>query len=188
MRLHKIFLNPIRAACMRLAVRREPDVIIGGKDNPYLLRWHILPRNAFVNLYLHMFLRSDDDRALHDHPWLNASLLLSGSYVEHRIRAGGVHTVETLHAGAVKLRLSGSIAHRIELLPSTSAQRYLGMLRISGRTDSAWPRGGEQSFWTLFATALRYREWGFHCKHGWVHWKDFTSASDPGSIGKGCDQ
>ena len=44
------------------------------------------------NLYLHEFSRSDDDRALHDHPWLfNLSVLLSGTYVEHTIDAGGIH-------------------------------------------------------------------------------------------------
>ena len=33
-------------------------------------------------MYLHLFLRDDDDRALHDHPWDNASFLLTEGYVE----------------------------------------------------------------------------------------------------------
>jgi hypothetical protein len=54
-------------------------------------RWWVIPRNKFFNIYLHHFLHSDDDRALHDHPWWNVSILLrSGSYVEHTIAAGGV--------------------------------------------------------------------------------------------------
>lgn len=35
--------------------------------------------------------RSDDDRALHDHPWVNMSILLEGTYTEHTIAQGGVH-------------------------------------------------------------------------------------------------
>ena len=68
-----------------------PDQVIGGRQRPYLLRWFLIPQNRFLNVYLHRFLRSDDDRALHDHPWWNVSLLLEGAYTEHTIRAGGVH-------------------------------------------------------------------------------------------------
>lgn len=68
---------------IRRAERRGPDFVIGGHERPYLLRWRLLPRNPVFNVYLHQFLRSDDDRALHDHPWLfNVSLLLRGPYIE----------------------------------------------------------------------------------------------------------
>lgn len=63
--------------------RRPPDVVIGGDDDPYLERWWVIPRNRWFNIYLHHFLRDDDDRALHDHPWLNCSILLTGGYREH---------------------------------------------------------------------------------------------------------
>lgn len=61
-------------------MRRQPDFIIGQN---YLRRWFVAPRNPFANVYLHEFRRSDDDRALHDHPWPNASLVLAGRYIEH---------------------------------------------------------------------------------------------------------
>ena len=47
---------------------RRPDFIIGPEDNPYMRRWFIVPRNPYQNIYLHEVLRSDDDRAGHDHP------------------------------------------------------------------------------------------------------------------------
>lgn len=59
---------------------RDPDFIIG--DN-YLRRWWIVPRNPFCNVYLHEINNSDDDRALHDHPWANRSVIIAGTYVEH---------------------------------------------------------------------------------------------------------
>lgn len=59
---------------------KKPDFIIGQN---YLRRWWIVPRNAGCNVYLHEILHSDDDRALHDHPWSNTSYVLDGSYEEH---------------------------------------------------------------------------------------------------------
>jgi hypothetical protein len=87
-----------------------PNVVIGGYASPYMLRWWVLPRNRWFNLYLHLFLRSDDPRALHDHPWANCSWLLAGRYVEHVV--GGSHART---AGDVVFRWSGATAHRIEL-------------------------------------------------------------------------
>ena len=67
-------------AWARDVMERAPDFIIG--DN-YLRRWWIIPRNEGCNVYLHEILHSDDDRALHDHPWANTSYLIEGSYIEH---------------------------------------------------------------------------------------------------------
>jgi hypothetical protein len=142
---------------------RGPHFVIGGHERPYMLRWFLIPRNPVLNIYIHYFLRSDDDRALHDHPWINASILLEGSYIEHTIAAGGINHRHEYQAGDIKVRLSGKYAHRIEL--------HKGPV------------------WTLFITGPRYRRWGFHCPDaGWIHWKKFTATDDAGAIGKGCDQ
>lgn len=143
-----------------IAARRPPDFVIGGDDNPYLRRWWVIPRNRVFNVYLHHFMRSDDDRALHCHPWINASILLTGEYDEHTIAAGGVHSRHTYRAGDIKLRRAKA-AHRVEL------------------TDGPC--------WTLFITGPTIRQWGFHCPGGWRPWQEFTKPGDSGSIGKGCD-
>lgn len=143
---------------------RAPDFVVGDGPKPYLRRWWLIPRNPLVNVYLHQFLRSDDDRALHDHPWANCSILLAGSYVEHRILAGGIHTRTRRVAGDWTVRPSGAIAHRIEI--------------------------EDGPCWTLFITGPVYRRWGFHCPdRGWVYWKIFTAQRDgkPGEIGRGCE-
>ncbi|MDR7102970.1 hypothetical protein [Croceicoccus sp. BE223] len=41
------------------------------------------PAQSVGNVYLHEIRKSDDDRALHDHPWDNVSFLLAGGYIEH---------------------------------------------------------------------------------------------------------
>ena len=144
----------------RIATSRKPDVLIGKAGDIYMERWWIIPRNRVFNIYLHHFLRSDDDRALHDHPWINASILLQGRYAEYTIAAGGVHHRAVLSAGAVKLR-GPRAAHRIEL------------------TDGPC--------WSLFVTGPNVRSWGFHCPNGWRHWRDFVDPTNSGRIGKGCD-
>lgn len=152
---------PLQKLALRVMSTRTPDFVIGGLESPYLLRWWILPRNRFFNVYLHQFMRSDDDRALHDHPWWNVSVLLAGSYLEHRILAGGVHVVTERAAGSIVAR-GASTAHRIEL--------HRGYCT------------------TLFITGPKLREWGFHCRRGWVPWQKFTTPGDTGTIGAGCGE
>lgn len=107
---------------------RKPDFVIGPADNPYLRRWWIIPRNEHVNIYLHEILRSDDDRALHDHPWSNTSLLLEGRYIEHT-PDGSFERV----AGWMGSR-SADAAHRLEILPGERAVS----LFLTGRKVRDW--------------------------------------------------
>lgn len=86
---------------------RKPDFIIGPHGLPYLRRWWVIPRNRFFNIYLHQILKSDDDRALHDHPWINCSILLRGSYREITPRGEFVRK-----AGSLVFRRAKS-AHRL---------------------------------------------------------------------------
>ena len=152
----------LAARICAIADRRPPDFVIGGVENPYLRRWWAIPRNRWLNVYLHQFLRPDDDRALHDHPWLfNASWLLNGSYVEFTLNGK-----QLLSEHQWKFR-RGAAPHRV-------------MLHMDG--------GDYRPAWTLFITGPRVREWGFLCPRGWRHWKDFTNPADGGAtIGRGCE-
>lgn len=153
----------------RVADRRPPDFVIGGEAEPYLRRWWVIPRNRWFNIYLHHFCRSDDDRALHDHPWWNVSLLLEGSYLEHTPEG-----VFLRKPGALYFRRPEAL-HRVELLQT----RRL-----------CWYPGGEIPVWTLFVTGPRVRDWGFACPKGWVPWQVFTAAREgkKGEIGRGCGE
>lgn len=151
------------AKCCGVMAGRQPDLVIGqnpdGTGDIYLKRWYLVPRNRFVNVYLHRFLRSDDDRALHDHPWVSGSLMLAGRMTEHTIAKGGIHRRRLIECGDIRLR-GASFAHRLELEP------------------------GEEAI-TIFVTGPRMRQWGFHCVAGWRHWKDFTSGGP--FRGRGCE-
>jgi hypothetical protein len=173
MTLHKRVLSHL---IDRVCSRRKPDVVIGGADNPYMLRWWIFPRNRFFNVYLHRFLRSDDDRALHDHPWGNMSWILEGKYLEivpvNPAEPSGPTRAVVRMAGDFAIRKS-RFAHRIELLLDTS---FPGV-KV------------ERPVWSLFFTGPRVRDWGFWCPAGWRHWKDFTGFRKTGNgheVGPGC--
>ena len=149
------------------AFRRPPDFVIGGPENPYLRRWHLL-KTRWLRVYVHQILRDDDDRALHDHPWRNATWVLETGYLEvtpsgrRELRAPGDLVVRRAEA-----------AHRIELLENRD--------------------GAPLTAWSLFVTGRKTREWGFHCPRGWRHWRVFAEniVDETGQVhsrvGRGCE-
>jgi hypothetical protein len=133
---------------------RAPDFIVGSTDDPYLLRWWIIPRNRWFNIYLHRFLRSDDDRALHDHPWVNISILLKGAYVEHTAKGARRYA-----AGAIKVRLPTS-AHKIELTEGPCWTLFLTGPRIR-EWGFLCPKGWRH--WREFTNPINKGEVGVGC-------------------------
>jgi hypothetical protein len=161
---------------------RQPDFVIGDPTSPYLRRWWVIPRNRFFNIYLHHICRSDDDRALHDHPWASCSIILKGGYWEHTPDGRFWRK-----PGSVRFRRA-TAAHRLELSQEsvfvTHAAYWTKQVeRVTIRTPA----------WTLFITGPRVREWGFLCPKGWTHWRYFLGVKE-GEIakgherGRGCDE
>lgn len=145
----------------------KPDLIIGPASNPQTLRYHLLRWRGYQFSW-HTWLRSDDDRALHDHVGWNISIILSPQGY-----------LEVLEGGVVKVRRAwipyfrrASTPHRIVL--------------FDGRP-----------VYTLWLRGPPSREWGFHCPKGWKHWRDYCNmrgATETDShitghseVGAGCD-
>lgn len=139
----------------------KPHFIIGGNADPYMLRWFLVPRNRRFNIYLHKFLRDDEDRALHDHPWWFISLILKGGYFE-RVGQGVIS------------RRAGSIAFR------KATHRHRVILFVT-------EEGKRRPCWTIVITGQKKRTWGFWCPKGFVPWHEFVDGADTGQVGKGCD-
>lgn len=154
---------------------RAPDFQIGGAENPYCNRWWVIPRNRLFNIYLHQFVRDDDDRALHTHPWINCSIPLRVGYGEVLFNWspwGGRMDLPTTRKA---LRLPGSItfrraatAHRVELFRDAN--------------------GTPIAAWSLFLTGPVMRPWGFWCAQGWRHWREFTAGEHGEIVGRGCGE
>lgn len=138
----------LRAYLLTIPDRRPPDLIIRRDEGDYLHRWHLIPRNPFLNIYLHLFLKSDETFALHDHPWINMSWVLKGWYIEY------------LRGGYIRYRNEGDFVFR---WPTTAHRVQLNE-----------PLGQAQWCWTLFITGPRVRVWGFHCPKGWMPYTAVT--------------
>jgi len=138
----------------RVLLSGRPHFVIRGPSAlvPYLRRWYLLPRNRWMNVYLHQILHDDDDRAVHDHPWWFVSLVLKNGYRE------------LTDAGWV-WRMPWSLAfrkaehrHRIELFNT--------------------PSGHSLDCWTLVITGPVVRKWGFWPLGGFVpydKWEEYTN-------------
>lgn len=147
----------------------------------YMWRWWRIARNWAFNIYYHVVLRSDDDRALHDHPWFSFSIVLDGGYFEHTIRAGGIHRKIWKGPGSMSFRWTGSLAHRLELKRVSLMEAPLSAL--AGREveiSDATNMKVEVPATTIFITGPVLRRWGFHHESGWVDaydWDAFCEAN-----------
>ncbi len=173
-------MNPFRWLFSRF--RREPDFIIGPPDTPYMLRWYLLRRNRWFNVYLHRFIRSDDDRALHDHPWPSVSIIVSGGYFEITQAADGTHERRWYSPGSILFRRP-TFRHRIELRREKVAEMSW---YLSGHVTAHVIRPGPAT--TIFITGTKLRTWGFWCPRGFVPWFEFVKPGADGEVGKGCDR
>jgi hypothetical protein len=148
-----------------LMASRPPDFVIG---DDYLRRWWVMPRNNYCNVYLHDIRKSDDDRAFHDHPWDNTSVILLGGYVEHTPAGRFVRS-----AGDVISRPANSL-HRLEIVPG---QRAISLFMTSQKVrdwgfacDHGWVH------WRDFTSDTDSSKTGRGCgEHG-----DLTPTTEPG--------
>lgn len=124
----------------------------------YLERWFIVPRNDVMNFYLHRFLGSDDDRAMHDHRGDNTSWVIDGTYLEYFRRGeyaedGTLLGHEREHARVVeagtRVTRRAEDFHRIELL---DGRPVISLSQIGPTSRPSW---------------------GFDCPSGWVDWREF---------------
>lgn len=125
--------------------KRTPFIHLPG----YMNRYWLLPYDWFGLLEkqrsifaarIHQILRSDSDRAFHDHPWPYMTIVLRGGYTEVRpvFDGSGLYVGETR-----KWYGPGSILFR----PARSWHR----LEIPEGKDA----------WTLFVTGRYQQKWGF---------------------------
>lgn len=202
MKIPNLIRKALLAKANAIMASRAPDFIIRPAGRDQTLRWHVIPRNRWFNIYVHKWIESDDDRALHDHPYHNASILLSGEYREWifipreitlnwEIKnlvaysgQGNGQNFAILHRreGHFYIR-KAIIPHRVELLKGEPIIDTKNVYK-DGDIHFIFPK---KTVITLFITGRRFRDWGFHCPKGWVHEDEFRDGRDKGKTGKGCD-
>lgn len=117
----------------------KPCRLIHSNDQRYLERYY-LGQLLGMTFYLHRFVASDGDRALHDHPWkIGAALCLAGGYREKRLRwfspETGYDCVERrIRPGKLNIIRISNFHQILETTPET---------------------------WTLFVHSPKIKSWGF---------------------------
>lgn len=134
----------------------EPDLTIAPDGKPYIYRWYVTPRSTEANVYLHVQVASDPERPLHDHPWDNQSVILSGGYIEI---VG--NKLNPAFQGFMLVRKKGDVVQR----KAHWSHRLL------------LPRHHPYAM-TLFTTGPVVRDWGFWTPDGWRSHKEITSLID----------
>ena len=139
---YRLDLDPIatRQWCEQLA-RVLPGRKIEPHGKPYLERYYVagwspVNRIAAPSVYLHHFVASDPDDAMHSHPWAwSLSIILIGGYREQRCLPHGALVERTYYPGDQNLILAAD-RHRVDLL--------------------------EGDCWTLFLTGPFLQQWQFY--------------------------
>jgi hypothetical protein len=123
---------------------------------PLLVRYFLIQTRWFA-VFLHKLCASDEDRALHDHPWSFVTFLFHRGYWEHCEEQSLDH--DTL--GWVQT--------------ATPVRRWRRRFSILWR-PAEWRHRLElkhQPTWTLVLRLRRRRVWGFFTKDGWLDWRSY---------------
>lgn len=129
-------------------------VIINCDHQPYLHRWFVV-RYAWLGIFIHKFIRSDEDRALHDHPWPFIVIPIWRGYIEHSEK-------QIPFLGNPKARLKTRVKRRVQPILGTRIRPATFRHRVELLKD--------KPSWSIFIRFKRWREWGFWEKEGFVLW------------------
>jgi hypothetical protein len=181
----------------KIAIARPPDFQVIREDKAvYLRRWWVVPRNDYFNVYLHHMIGSDDD-VLHDHEYVSLSLVLTD----------GLRERWSVRPKEYMKDYEKLVAWRDKLWTDDKRPKidYETQYHIKERTvregQLVWRSSKmahqlivDRPAWTLFITGPRIKQWGFWCRKGFVHWKDYVGkGQDPskttsGGEGRGCGE
>lgn len=149
--------------CYLMMLRqRLPERRITGPDGTLYMEQFLLSNSTAKDswrLRLHHFVRGDQDRELHSHPWTGISFVLLGGYrEEYRVPADGDCEIDYVRVRDVKPGRFNLITrdtfHRVDLL-----EKDAWTLFLSSPSDGKW------GFWDRKTDAyLPYEE--FFKKHG----------------------
>lgn len=149
---HFVRANDILAPVGKSLTR--PDRIIAPDGKPYLYRYHIV-KTSMACVYLHIQVRSDPERPLHDHPFDNQSVILGGGYDEV-YRTSPIPYMWPENHENRRVR-SGDVVHR----KAEEAHRLV------------LPKDIPYSL-SVFSTGRHRRAWGFWYPDGWRDFRTVT--------------
>lgn len=166
--------------------------IAASEGDTYMHRWYILRRKSFA-IFLHKFVRSDYDRALHCHPWDFLVIPIWRGYIEHNVRMDpciycggrGAFTPQLKAEGRGCSYCKGTglfempNSTRVYPIIGTRFRRAEYKHRVELLTELK--RVPNTAFmekvlylpsWSIFIRFRQRKHWGFFCPNGWVPFKE----------------
>lgn len=140
----------------------------------YLVRYFIWkPKNKnWGRIYLHHILRSDHDRAAHNHPWPYKSLILKGQYREYTTAKNVVDSVDVAKPNPQEWKFSSWPVDRETVYADFQAGQYL-------KRPATWKHRLEieegKTVWTLVFIGPKVQEWGFFPHGVFCHWTKYDT-------------
>lgn len=174
-------MNPIK-----WLVNKIPKAVIYNcENNKYLTRWYLFRRERFA-FFLHLFHRSDEDRALHDHPWTFISFILWRGYWEHYYET--IQCPQCRGSGMDHLDDDGFELDRNRKCGTCRAEKTIKVYKRSRRwplqilyRPAEWTHRveliKEKPTLTLILRFRGRRKWGYHFPDGWISHADWWNAN-----------
>ena len=148
--------------------------VICNEDEPYLERWILW---CGLTLRLHRFLASDEDRAVHDHPWWFITMPFTsyGEFIERGFERGfergseGRRGADSTSTGAATDGEAEDGTGRTEMYRTVTAWRpHFRAAHFRHRVEIT-----KAPSWTLVVTGPKSNEWGFWTAECFVHNRDW---------------
>lgn len=127
----------------------------------YLWRWHITSDRQGAGVYLHYFLKGDNDPDPHNHPWRFSTYVIAGGYIDEVWKKNEDGTA--------------SFSHYEDCVPGKAYERepdHIHRVMI--------PEG--KTAWTLVFRGTRTKEWGFFTKDGLIPWRKYLGLPDSAPV------
>lgn len=145
----------------RLFKKRE---IVNCDRDVYLHRWYVL-RTFWITIFIHKFVRSDEDRALHDHPWNFLVIPVWRGYIEHSKKRCDCWRCNCSNPSCPSLHPWHESETRVYPIISTRYRKAEYRHRVELVQ-------GKPS-WSIFIHFRKRRDWGFWMPEGWIQWAKF---------------
>jgi hypothetical protein len=123
----------------------------------YMERDWLIPYNGDLGIRIHHILRDDNDRAFHDHPWPNTSVVLKGGYWEL------MPELENQDPSLDKVLYS-----KVWRKPGDVIQR-----KATTRHRLMIPEGTTAT--SMFIMGPWEQDWGFYTPEGKVYWREYLN-------------
>lgn len=138
---------------------------------------------ARIAIRAHTILRSDSDRAQHDHPVDSISIVLSGGYWEVGRPPGHAQLCPLTYRALLDYLPEATDENAETLALFNVHWRGPGAIVFRRAEDShrlVLPTGAPPAR-TLWLIGRKRRSWGFHAPDGWVHWREYLGV-DRGEV------